>query len=311
MAGKGKGLFRVFEFDWWVPEDGFRWVSGVDDSGLQPKGDNSIGHSYMPLRKHDSLFRVFADTEPTQDGCLAFANRFGGLLGADGRPESFRQWVLQVKKMRHAVRLWDWVREKNVAELRKKIRKGVLKIRNHKGVLTERPVYTYNAQPEDTLLDLTEVSGSIQIPDQWVDRIAPDDVTTPARFLVRFLVNNRLPDASLTMAPTPGSEGEVVLRLQTVPQSLLGAMWLQFAFAIDGDTEHRRCEACGNWFAIAPDTARPDRQYCSNACRSRAYRRRMERARELHAQGKKPAAIAKDLGTDGDTVKKWLKQKKG
>jgi hypothetical protein len=64
----------------------------------------------------------------------------------------------------------------------------------------------------------------------------------------------------------------------TLPNSLAGAIWLQFAQAVDARTDFRRCAECRRWFKVAPDAARSDKSYCGGACRARAYRRRKVRA---------------------------------
>src|SRR5207249_11188065 len=68
------------------------------------------------------------------------------------------------------------------------------------------------------------------------------------------------------------------LGLHLVPSSLHRAMWLQFAQAIGGNKSFRRCLECGKWFEVSPKTTRSDREYCSDQCRSKAYRDRKERA---------------------------------
>jgi hypothetical protein len=67
--------------------------------------------------------------------------------------------------------------------------------------------------------------------------------------------------------------------LFTMPTCLIGALWLQLAQSIDGNKQFRQCEACRAWFELAPDKARADKAYCSQACRSRAYRLRLKQAR--------------------------------
>jgi hypothetical protein len=58
------------------------------------------------------------------------------------------------------------------------------------------------------------------------------------------------------------------------PRSLLGAMWLQLAMAANDSRNYMRCSSCESWFELAPGLGRPDKTYCSTACRMRAYRRR-------------------------------------
>jgi hypothetical protein len=93
------------------------------------------------------------------------------------------------------------------------------------------------------------------------------------------------------------------LELQTVPENLLGALWLQLAEAIGGGKQFRQCITCGGWFEVS---GRSDRRVCSDACRSRAYRGRQERARQLAAEGKGFPAIATELGSSVKTVRKWV-----
>jgi hypothetical protein len=64
------------------------------------------------------------------------------------------------------------------------------------------------------------------------------------------------------------------LSLQLVSDTLLAALWLQFAQAIHGNKDYRACGACGRFFELDPAVARTNRLYCSDACRSKAYRTR-------------------------------------
>lgn len=67
----------------------------------------------------------------------------------------------------------------------------------------------------------------------------------------------------------------LVLRL--APRTLLGALWLHLARAIDAGTQYARCGACHRFLALHPDRElgrRSDARYCSSACRQRAWRAR-------------------------------------
>ena len=84
------------EFSWQVQEGAYLWSAGplFDDEYLTQDAAQTISCGYVPtpragpvrryspLRDQTGLFRVFAETEPTQDGVLQFANRFGMLLSA-------------------------------------------------------------------------------------------------------------------------------------------------------------------------------------------------------------------------------------
>ena len=89
-------------------------------------------------------------------------------------------------------------------------------------------------------------------------------------------------------------------------QTLKGALWLQLAEAVTGDKTYRRCPTCSKWIEFSSEGARADRLFCSNACRNAAYRVRQDKARQLRARGKSFKAIAKELGSDAATVKRWI-----
>jgi hypothetical protein len=67
-------------------------------------------------------------------------------------------------------------------------------------------------------------------------------------------------------------------RLCICPGTLSAALWAQLALAIDGNQNVRTCAECSNWFPLEAGTGRSDKVYCSNACRMRAYRKRMGKA---------------------------------
>src|SRR5262245_17270383 len=135
---------EVFDFLWSVPGDGYRWVEahvpvGEGRAGKlvfnRPIETNkalvltdglTLGKSYMrkqydPLQKYPGLFRTFADTPPTQESILGFANEYGSLgievsigLPPDPRQgffmglrgEKFYDWFKYISAMRRAVSVW-------------------------------------------------------------------------------------------------------------------------------------------------------------------------------------------------------------
>jgi hypothetical protein len=63
-------------------------------------------------------------------------------------------------------------------------------------------------------------------------------------------------------------------RLCIRPSNLRDALWIQLAMAIDGNLNLRTCVECRSWFTLDASRGRSDKEYCSNACRMRAYRKR-------------------------------------
>lgn len=142
------------------------------------------------------------------------------------------------------------------------------------------------------------------------DRARRDDIEGPPRWLgrdelrrVQRTVNARLSAETGAQLLWVADDGCLALRVR--PRSLLGALWLQLAQAIDGNARYRSCRVCSAWFELHPDRARSDRAYCSNGCRFKAYRGRQARARELHSEGQDVETIARELGSDVETIRKW------
>jgi len=73
------------------------------------------------------------------------------------------------------------------------------------------------------------------------------------------------------LPPEPDGGGKVVLCYG--PMLLIDAIWQQFAREGAGIITCAKCPApnCGRWFPR--NQTRSDRQYCSHACRMRAWRR--------------------------------------
>ena len=97
---------------------------------------------YEPFREFSGLFRDFASTAPTQDGILAFADRFGRLgcdrayndeefadpprksplADFDGEPVD--TWLENIRSMRRLVDLWDLCLAEDMTALAERIKWG-------------------------------------------------------------------------------------------------------------------------------------------------------------------------------------------
>ena len=58
------------------------------------------------------------------------------------------------------------------------------------------------------------------------------------------------------------------------PVTFQEALWAQLALAIVGNLILHECVQCRKWFTLEAGRGRSDKEYCSNACRMRAYRKR-------------------------------------
>jgi hypothetical protein len=80
---------------------------------------------------------------------------------------------------------------------------------------------------------------------------------------------------------------------------------------VERDARFRQCSECTTWFEVAPSRGRADKQFCSTACRTRAYRERQAEAVRLHREGRSIDDIARQLESVPDTVRGWIERQLG
>jgi hypothetical protein len=312
------------EFAWRRPEaGGFTWEL---KRGRDPLGERLVlvekpgttYRRYFPLRERVALHRQLAGIEPTEGAILAFANRYGR-LGAGAAHvyegvECFSDWHRTIVWLHEAIRLWDLIAVGDTDALRRVIR-------------WEGPLVHYYPPPdmcralggppweeipakERRYLKGYDILGSAPGGPEFHKGIRAGNVVRPATLFVHQLVNGefgRLVGPLLVWDPKRNR----TVRLD-LPYSLLGAIYVQFAQEMQTRRTARLCPICGRYFDLARDAARTgrlrrsDRETCSDACRSKAYRDRKQLARALHSQGRRPKAIAKELGTTVAVVQTWL-----
>jgi hypothetical protein len=265
---------------------------------------------YRPLKEETGLFRTFADLDPTPEACLKFAQRFGWLgVGFPLQGERVRAWLMRAVWLRYLVTLWDLARARDARHLSRFVRWQGNDI-VFTGLPPEQPrLLLFPDPPQDVLVFKAGEMGRDQ-----PSEICPGDLVKPAFLFCQEALSEELhgegrPGLVSVALVWDRSKGHPVP--QVIPRHLWGAILLQFANAIGGDRLHQRCPACGRWFELSPQLNRADRQTCSGSCRTALHRRRRRQAGELRAAGKSPRQIAKELGSDLNTVKKWLSNQKG
>ena len=138
-------------------------------------------------------------------------------------------------------------------------------------------------------------------------RFVPGDPIGPALHCMQSLINEHLHHRASPHLLWEQSRDR--LGLYIVPEGLIGALWLQFARAVERDAKFRQCAECTTWFEVSPGRGRTDKQFCSTACRTKAYRKRQAEAVRLHGEGRSLEEIARDLDSDPDTVRGWIERK--
>jgi hypothetical protein len=219
------------------------------------------GEAYgNPLEAVDSAaHRWFAEHVEDAETAAAVATELG-FLGeiervelADGRVvqgEPVELWLREAAAMRRALALWTGLQRSDLDALREDPQIAALA----SGVTLD---------PEN-----------VNLARFWDS----DAVLGLARFTLSWLVNERLgrpgPGGPLVSVMLEEEAGRIVFRNRAL--TLLAALWLQLALAINGNKDYRRCPVDGRWWEETPDIGRTNRVYCSAACKQKAWRARRD-----------------------------------
>lgn len=253
-----------------VPRDLVHDVPDGEGAGFDGQNARGVRHrEYHPF-KTTGLFRDFANTEPTEAGIRCFADRYGR-LGADG--------AVMMPPVRG------------------------------------KPLTENEFDGEEMVHSHYDIAQRVEI---WREAIAgmkravalaerlPESRRGPVAKELQDLIQARLEVtgavARFRLDPPPQWHPP----LHVSPVNLHGAMWLQLARAVSENAAFRRCDQCGRWFEVSPKITRKSRKYCSEPCRTQAYRARIATAKQMRADGKSLAQIAEELGSDKETVRRWV-----
>jgi hypothetical protein len=304
-----------FVSQWRWPEKGHTWAESAPGAWWLTDG---LPHhppryrAYAPLVDYTGLFLTFADTAPTPEGILTFANAYGllglrpqGLVcapvgeghGIEQWGEAQEDWMKAILTMRHTVTLWEWARQNDSASLSQQISwdehslvwidthpefsaqekqsDGAYAI-NHLGHTYLRAGFLHHLHYEGTAPPQLHVCERVTHPGAMP--IAAGDVASAALWYVQHVITAHLwESAKPCMAWDQATHhSSLCVRVET----LLSALWVQFALAVTGQKTYRQCQdkACRIWFEVSPAKGRADKKYCSHTCRTRAYRERMAQA---------------------------------
>lgn len=270
------------QLPWSMPIEGYRWVEmnyHGDFKGHGPAlaevvtaGMTTETRTYAPLVSHPGLFRTFADTPETQQSIQSFANKYGSVFwtkdamdldvvrqhdyAGPTRPvgDSLARWQYEIRALRFAVALWDASKTAEEGPLSRLVR---WQDTQH---LTFRPGERWIPAPE--------------FPESVKSWLVPGELHLPAFIYIQHEANRRLASTTSVSMLFDRSRDGLPIGLFLSPQDLISGLWLQLAQAITGNKDFRQCRQCGEWFEVHMSITRSDRAYCSNACRSKAYRQR-------------------------------------
>ena len=327
------------QFGWKVAPGGYRWVPAVDvkrpealvleganrsQLALVPVEDGPIaGAGASPLRPESdaALFRNFAELRPDEGSILAFAGRHGSLCRFEFFPATRTEsvggspmcgtllinWQDNISAMQRLVGLWDLLREPD----RERLAAHIL----WQETATEGLSVHFDSHPDGgsaggPALGFQRTRAVIASRDSEPELLAEFEAGDPVAPAWAYLQQDldlhlhHVADGLAAVAAWDPKRGRPALRFEA--PTLVSLLWVQMADAVANDRTFGRCRECGRWFAVAPGAARGHRRTCSNACRSRSFRERQERARQMYTAQKSFEEIAKELDSDVATVRKWI-----
>ena len=243
---------------------------------LGPDYDSGKPRYYRPMRReHAALFRRFADLDfRDRDAILTFVSTYG-LLRLESDCQS--QAVKAHRRDHYAVgeSLLTWAHE--VCLMREALR-----------------LARTRSADEEAQLDAHHKRHRLD-PEHGRE----DDRKKLARLINQYLQHVQ-PHMTFEKGLPPG--------LSFTPLTLLSAMWLQLALALADDKQFQACKFCHRLFEIstAPTGFRTHREFCSDSCKTKDYRRRKRMALRLAEQGKSVRTIAKQTKTNVVTIRTWV-----
>jgi hypothetical protein len=255
-----------------VPRGGFRWEQTNEGLILLEAHSRGAGtRKVHPFRgRRSSLFLEFAAVSPDPDGVLSFANEYGFL----GFPVTlgWRDGVITPSLRDPPCELFD----EHQAPSDK-----MEELREFRSMPPK--VMGWVQHLEGIRLAISSVAR--QKAGQVAGGPLPQSLVDSDFLAVQGAVLGHLFATVLGIVIAPRFEWSRAtnrFRLGFEPSSLVGALWLETATALTEQKRFRRCKAqgCEKIIELSTDPRtgrRADARYCSDACRSRAYRRRRAR----------------------------------
>ena len=219
---------------------------------------------YFPALEHPGLFREAADLDlsPTAlaNSLMVFTNRWGPLddLSVE-HIESYDLWPL--RQLQWSVAAWDAYNTGSTTEVRRYFAPN------------QRGQWAFIFRVRAERLHVLDGTDAVEARRGRFRNILAQGLQLTA--------NMWLQRAS-SPALLRNSNGSFDLRFVRI--DLMGFLWVQFAEAIAGGKQYKQCDSCGLWMEISPEHGRPEKTYCSPACKQRAYRTRLKSATRTKRQ---------------------------
>ena len=296
-----------------VPDQGFRWVGGAPPAN--PKVVSAVENPPTDWAQTDYLdFGISDEIVDSRMSNMSQLDRFqaiqNGLLPERIAPKYFvatrfidsgKEAERLESKTGHFGRL---IEEADLFLKFASVRldpKGILAFANQYGFLMRDPLERMNADCHDWLEPGRQIDGGKSDSDPVLIEPATDWLGAQGRLrgsIKRWKSLASAPIAARRQFLESVSFGasamlEVGMDKNGTPQaelvasSLLDVLQMQWAASVEEGVEHRKCLVCSTWFGVHPDSGRPEKTYCSDACKMRAYRERKKTTVSQTTQHKK------------------------
>jgi hypothetical protein len=237
------------DFPWNVSRAGYEWAPRYDIQ-YSPVALCTLDHNgskeYQPLRDEPSLYLRFAELKVDNDAYLAFANEFGHLTAG----------VTVINEAGYSIE----------GEYADKLRHPIVRPDDGEWLLqtaqeADDPPLETPAEWTKSVLKMKEVIRKWKRATSRSSKIAQSEY---GKTIIANLWHRVIPCYDDSGA------------LAYLPINLLGAMWLQLAYAVGRGGAPRQCPTCSDWFVVSNSSSghgrrtRSDKKFCSDECRMKA-----------------------------------------
>ena len=257
MPAKG---FRIIKSE----EIGVRNKQGQDEYIIA--NDLKSTYVYYPFEGYPDLYLSFAQIKAGPktgvDNLIKFMNEYG-FLGIDklirsgpggnsmisGEPVS--ELYKEIRDLNIAVGIWKFISNKEAANLKK-----ILQWKD------ESLTYKYQ---NGNYIEWVLIASPRHNP-EYLKIIDKNNFVSAARLIILHKVNKKLSKHTDTKLFID-HKGKAFQKIYITPKNLLGVIWIQFALSISSNIKIGECcnPECNHWITEQKD-------YCSNACKQKAYR---------------------------------------
>jgi hypothetical protein len=295
-------------FVWYKPEGGFAWEDGRlfapdNQTGLSDADRNETRFlvakpmetprhlRYNPLLKYPTLYKEFANLEPTEEAYAKFASAYGDLgVGVFTQPtglgaahalglvhDPFCRWRRAHAHIRAVADVLSAIQAEDTTALKEWFI-----------VTTNGARYERKDPVSGQSFGWVTIAGELR-DYLWTWATKGDSDAEVVLRIARGWAQHEINEAiGGDKQPGTNSSARVVLdqdrgrmTLRIVPATLIGAMWFQCARVLTQNPTFRACKHCAKWFELSPDTRRKQAIYCSDRCKVAAYRAKKSSTKTL------------------------------